>query len=207
MAPRPALLLMSHTSPYARKCRMVAAEKGIDLPISVEPPHAEGSRVPRLNPLAKIPALLLDDGEVVYDSAVIAQYLDAIGTGPSLLPSDPLLRMRTLRWEALADGLADAMVLIFMENARPSDRQDEGWRQRQTAKIRAGLGVIEDAVQAGQFLVGGQLSLADLAVVAGVGYIGLRGPNLLQDQYPKLHAWLRWMSERPAVSASEPPRT
>jgi glutathione S-transferase len=204
MFAKPAQLLLTLTSPYARKCRMVAMEKAIDLPISIEPPHAAGSRVSALNPLVKIPALLLQDGEVVYDSRVIVQALELWQPQPPMLPADPHLRIQALRWEALADGVADAMVLVMMERQRPSERQDAAWIERQSTKVTAGLRAFESALAPQQFLLGGQLSLADLAVVSACGYVGLRGPELLAAAGPKLHDWLAWMHQRPSVAGTVP---
>lgn len=205
MLPRPAQLLLTYTSPYARKCRMVALEKGMDLPISLEPPHAAGSRIPTLNPLAKIPTLLLDNGEAVHDSRVIVDYLEACAPNPQLIPSDPYQRMQVLRWQSVADGLADAMVLLFMEAQRPPERRDDAWVLRQRAKVTAALNHLNGVAEAGSFLVGSTLTIADLAAVAAVGYIGLRGPELLADAGPNVKAWLAWMSERPSVADTAPP--
>lgn len=205
MFAKPAQLLLTLTSPYARKCRMVAMEKGLDLPISLEPPHAAGSRISALNPLVKIPALLLEDGEVIYDSRVIVQALELWQPQPALLPADAHQRIQALRWEALADGVADAMVLVMMERQKPAERQDAGWIERQSIKVRAGLQAFENAVMPQQFLVGGQLSLADLAVVAACGYVGLRGPELLAAAGPALHDWLAWLQGRPSVAETAPP--
>lgn len=205
MFAKPAQLLLTLTSPYARKCRMVAMEKGLDLPISLEPPHAAGSRISALNPLVKIPALLLEDGEVIYDSRVIVQALELWQPLPALLPADPHRRIQALRWEALADGVADAMVLVMMERQKPAERQDAAWIERQSVKVRAGLQAFENAVGTEQLLVGGQLSLADLAVVAACGYVGLRGPELLAAAGPALHGWLAWMHERASVAETAPP--
>ncbi len=204
--PRPTQLLLTLTSPYARKCRMVALEKQLQLPISVEPPHAAGSRVPSLNPLAKVPTLLLDNGEAVHDSRVIVDYLEACAPQPQLIPSDPYQRMEVLRWQSVADGLADAMVLLFMEGQRPPERRDPAWIERQRAKISAGVALLEASVKPGQFLVGSTLTLADLAVVAALGYIGLRGSELLQEAGPQTHGWLNWMELRPSVADTAPPR-
>lgn len=204
MFAKPTQLLLTLTSPYARKCRMVAMEKAFDLPISIEPPHAAGSRVAALNPLVKIPALLLEDGEVVYDSRVIVQALELWQPEPALLPAEPHARVQALRWEALADGVADAMVLVMMERQKPAERQDAAWIERQSVKVAAGLRAFEDAAAPEQFLVGGQLSLADLAVVAACGYVGLRGPELLAAAGPKLHDWLAWLHQRPSVAQTVP---
>ena len=205
MLPDPALLILTPTSPYARKCLMMALEKGLDLPTSFEPPNAPGSRVRTLNPLGKIPTLLLANDEAVYDSRVIVEVLEMAAPNPALIPTDARERMEALRWQALADGIADAMVAVFMENQRPEDKRHEPAREHQRSKVLAGLGVAEKVVQAGQFLVGNRLTLADLALVAGAGYVGLRGAELLSG-HPNLEKWLAWMGERASVARTAPPK-
>ncbi|MBI5609303.1 MAG: glutathione S-transferase N-terminal domain-containing protein [Deltaproteobacteria bacterium] len=204
---RPSALLMTLTSPYARKCRMVALEKGVDLPCTVEPPHAQGSRVGALNPLVKVPTLLLEDGTSVYDSRVIVEYLELLWPDPPLVPREPRDRIDALRWQALGDGLADAMVLLFSEGLRPAERRDADWEARQRHKVRATLALLDGVARPDQYLVGGRLTLADLATAAGVGYVGLRGAELLAEGYPNLHAWLAWFHERPSVRDTAPPRS
>ena len=104
------LLLMTPTSPFARKCRMFAALKRIDLPCVDEAAHASGSRVPGLNPLAQVPTLVRDDGSAVFDSRVIVQLLDLLApSGPELLPRDALRRIDVLRWESVFDGVCGAV--------------------------------------------------------------------------------------------------
>lgn len=204
--PRPAQLLLTLTSPYGRKCRMVALEKQIDLPISLEPPHAAGSRIPALNPLAKIPTLLLDNGEPVHDSRVIVDYLEAFAPTPQLIPADAYTRMQVLRWQSVADGLADAMVLLFIEGQRPADLRDDAWTTRQRAKIKAGVTLLEISLSAENFLVGGSITVADLAIVAALDYVGLRGSDLFDDAGPRTRGWLAWMNQRPSVAGTAPPR-
>lgn len=203
MLPAPTLLLMSPNSPFARKCRIMALEKGLAVPDSIEPPNAPDSRVGTINPLGKIPALLLEGGEAVYDSRVIVEYLEAYAPQPALIPADAYARLQVLRWQALADGMADAMILRFMEGSRPEDKQHEPARAHQRTKILAALAVAEQSARAGQFLVGGQLSLADLALVAALGYVDLRGAELLAG-HPHVQGWLAWMHERPSVAQTAP---
>ena len=105
-------LLSSPTSPYARKVRMTVLEKGLADRVAIEPgvpmgTADEAAAVRRVNPLGKIPALVLDTGEALYDSPVICEYLDAIGTGPALLPASGTGRWTALRLQALGDGVAD----------------------------------------------------------------------------------------------------
>lgn len=218
------LLLMTPTSPYARKCRMFAALKRIDLPCAVEPPHAAGSRVPQLNPLGKVPTLLRDDGSAVFDSRVIVQLLDLLApSGPELLPRDPLRRIDVLRWEALFDGVADAAVLWMMETRRPAEKQDAGWLDRQMAKVEAGLQAAEEALMSRSgpvdrsgpdgvpalsertWLVGQTMTLADLALVAALGYVRLRAPHVVEARFWALHAVEAKLMVLPAIAATAPP--
>lgn len=217
------LLLMTPTSPYARKCRMFAALKRIDLPCQEEPPHAPGSRVPQLNPLAKVPTLLRDDGSAVFDSRVIVQFLDAlVPSGPELLPRDPLRRIEVLRWEATCDGICDAMVLAMMEDRRPPEKQDAAWKTRQMAKVEAGLqaaelalmnrsGPVEKPLAGGPptltertWVVGASMTLADLALVAAMGYVRLRAPEVLEGRFWALHAIEARLMVLPAIAATAP---
>lgn len=196
---------MTPTSPYARKCLMMAREKGLDLRVSVEPPHAAGSRIGQINPLVKIPVLALQNGDFVYDSRVIVEYLELYAPVPALLPAAAAPRLDALRWQALADGIADAMILIFMEGQRAQDKRDASVRERQAHKVQAGLAAIDQVVRPGQYLVENTLGLADLSVVAAFGYVGLRGRDLLVGRFPNLHAWSAWLHERPAVAETAPP--
>lgn len=195
-------LLMTATSPYARKVRMFAALKGIALDIQDAPPHAPGSPVPTANPLAKVPTLLLDDGEAVFDSRVIIQHLDQVKPHPVLIPVEPSARRAVLRWEALADGIADATVLWMLEQRRSPP--DAGVSQRQLTKIEAGLAVAERSLQNEAFLVGGQRTLADLALVAAIGYVALRQAVEL-DAWPALRTWLARMHDLPEIRDTAPP--
>lgn len=218
------LLLMTPTSPYARKCRMFAALKRIDLPCRDEPAHAQGSRVPSLNPLAKVPTLLRDDGSAVFDSRVIIQLLDLLApSGPELLPRDPMRRVEVLMWEATFDGVCDAMVLIMMEKRRPLEKQDLEWLQRQLAKVETGLQVAEVALmnRSGPlerggpdgaarlnertWLVGATMTLADIALVAALGYVRLRGPEILQGRFWALHSLEARLMVLPSIAATAPP--
>ncbi len=218
------LLLMTPTSPYARKCRMFAAIKRIDLPCADEPPHAPGSRVAALNPLGKVPTLLRDDGSAVFDSRVIVQLLDLLApSGPELLPRDPMRRIEVLRWEATFDGVSDAMVLATMEKRRAVDKQDAGWSTRQMSKVEAGLqagelalmersGPVERRGPSGMptlsertWLVGATMTLADLALVAALGYVRLRAPEVLVGRFWALQALEARLMVLPAIAATAPP--
>ena len=116
-------LLGTNTSPYVRKARLVLLEKNIPHEYLVDPPREPGSQVARVNPLGRIPALILDDETCVFDSPVIAEYADTLNDTPVLIPrTNALARMRVKRWEALADGIMDSAVAVRTESVRPAEQ-------------------------------------------------------------------------------------
>ncbi len=118
-------LLGSNTSPYVRKVRLVLLEKNIPHEYIIDPPQEPGSLVLRVNPLGRIPALILDDGFCVFDSTVIADYADTLNDAPILIPrDDPAARLRVKRWEALADGIMDSAIVVHNESVRPKEKQE-----------------------------------------------------------------------------------
>ncbi|WP_305806830.1 glutathione S-transferase N-terminal domain-containing protein, partial [Stenotrophomonas sp. YIM B06876] len=135
---------MSALSPFARKIRMLALEVGLadrleEVHVTVTP-QTVNPQVGALNPLGKIPVLVRDDGEPLYDSPVIAEYLDSLHCGSPLIPVRGESRWRALRHQALADGLMDAAVLLRYETAlRPQALRWDDWANGQQAKIEAAL--------------------------------------------------------------------
>src|SRR5258705_13671462 len=105
-------LLGSAGSPYARKARVAMLEKKMPCEFVVDRPSNPGSQVPKHNPLAKVPVLVLDDGKAIYDSSVIVEYFDGIGSGPKLIPADFAARIAVRQWEALGDGIVDSIVTL-----------------------------------------------------------------------------------------------
>lgn len=196
-------LLGSTTSPYARKARLVLLEKGIPHEWIVNPPREPGSQVPRVNPLGRIPALLLDDGTCVFDSPVICEYADTLNDDPILVPrADPLARMRVRRWEALADGIADSAVVMRVESLRPAAHQDPGTLALHGAAIGRAL---EHAAArlGGAWCEGEALTLGDLALVSALLYLDLRQPERdWRGRHPALARFAASMSARASVKAT-----
>src|SRR5512137_2359634 len=171
-------LLVTDTSPYTRKVRLVLAEKAIPCAYEVAPPRDPGSEVPRANPLARVPALLLDDGPTVFDSPVIREYLDALNDRPVLIPrADPVARMRVRRWEALADGIMDSAVAVRVESMRPGDRQDPAVLALHGNAITRALAHAAGALAGRTWCEGDGLTLADLALLSALLYLDLRQPE------------------------------
>ena len=176
-------------SPFARKVRVFLEEKRIPHEYIIERGSAPGSRVPQFNPLGKVPTLVLDDGRGLYDSPVIVEYLDSLGTGPRLIPEPPDERIEVKRWEALGDGIAEATVAINHDLREPKDKQHPpAWHERQRLKIDRGLAVMEKDLGGGEFCFGGRFTLADIAAGYALSYLDFALPEI------------EWRSTHPAVS-------
>lgn len=199
-------LIASPTSPFARKARIVLLEKDLPCEVVMDIPWNEGTRVPDYNPLGKIPVLVLDDGQNLFDSRVIAEYLDGLPGGPRLIPDGLPARIAVRRAEALADGIGDSAASIFLEyNKRPPAQQSPEWVQRQQLKVERGLQALARELPADGWLVGGQFSLADIALGCVLGYISLRQPDIdWRSQYPTLAAAADRLESRPSFQATRP---
>jgi len=185
-------LVYSINSPYARKIRVVAAEKRIDIEmvlvdLSLLDHLAPDHPVNLHNPLGKIPVLVLDDGESLFDSRVIAEFLDHRTPVANLIPHDHTLKIRVKRWEALADGVCDAAIMALNESRRPADTQDAGVIAKQMGKVERGLRALSDELADGKWCVNDTFSLADIALGCLLGYLELRYSTIKwRELYPNL---------------------
>jgi glutathione S-transferase len=197
-------LVGSKTSPYVRKCRVILAERALPFEFVEESAWTAETTVPRYNPLNKVPALVMDDGESIYDSRVICEYLDAI-SGANLLPSDPARRAQVRRYEALGDGLADAGITVFLERKREAARQDPTWIARQLDKVNAAIAAIDSGLGERDYLGGAQPNMADIACACAIFWSEFRMPELgVRQKYPRLKAWVERMESRPSFSSTRP---
>lgn len=198
-------LILSLTSPYARKIRIVLAEKALPYAQEVDIPWLAETSVPDYNPLGKVPALIADDGEVWYDSPVIAEYLETQG-GPALLPAERLAALPVRQTEALADGITDAAVAAFLESRRPAEQQDAASIARQLTKIRRGLAALEERLGQRKGFGGNDLNLADIAVGCALGYLDFRFPQIdWRSNHLPLASWAAQVFARPSFADSVPP--
>lgn len=187
-------LFGSPGSPFARKVRVVLAEKQIPHQYEVQRGSAPGSPVPQFNPLGKVPTLVLDDGRGLYDSPVIVEYLDALGSGLRLIPEAPADRFEVKRWEALGDGIAEAAVHINHERREPAEKQkDAAWYQRQRDKVDRGLAAMEQDLGRGEYCFGGRFTLADIAAGYALSYMDFAVPDI---EWRKGHPALARLAER-----------
>jgi glutathione S-transferase len=197
-------LLGTDTSPYTRKVRLVLLEKNIPHEYLVDAPREPGSLAARANPLARIPALILDDETCVYDSPVIAEYADTLNNTLILIPrSDALARMRVRRWEALADGIMDSAVVVRTERIRPEEKQEQGNITRHNDAITRALAYAAGQLGQREWCEGTSITLADLALASALIYLDLRQPERdWRRAHPNLAAWFASISARPSVRAS-----
>jgi glutathione S-transferase len=200
-------LLGSETSPYTRKVRLVLLEKGLPHTYVIAPPRDPDSPVPKVNPLGRIPTLLLDDGTAVFDSPVICEYLDTLNDSPVLIPrADALARMRVRRWEALADGIMDSAVVMRVESLRPADKQDPATLALHGNAITRALALAASQLERRAWCEGAGLTLADLALVSALLYLDLRQPERdWRGHHPGLAAWAAPILKRDSVRATIAP--
>jgi glutathione S-transferase len=183
-------LLGSPGSPFVRKVRVIAAEKNIPIEYVVQRANTPGSPVPGLNPLGKIPVLVLDDGEAVYDSVVIGEYLDGLKAEPRLVPAEFAARIAVKRYEALGDGLAEVAVTLSHDLGPMSHpEQQPAWVERQQGKLQRTLSAYERALQGHTWLYADRFSLADICAGYALFYLD----QVLAD--------IDWRGGHPALSA------
>ena len=174
-------------SPYGRKVKIAASVAGLlpALTFVDADTVAESDSIRRENPLGKIPALILEDGRVLYDSRVIVDYFDHLGGAGCLVPVEPEARFRTLTTQALCDGISDAALLIIYESRwRDEPLRSARWTDHQQGKIARGLAAIEAAPPVGTIDIG------HIALACALGYLDLRFAGTWRERHPGLIAWL-----------------
>ena len=199
-------LIGSLASPYVRKVRVVLAEKKLDYAYELENVWAADTKINESNPLGKVPCLMMEDGSPMYDSRVIAEYLDTLTPVCKLLPPNGRDRANVKVWEALADGVLDAAVLVRLEKTlRPPEQQSEAWIDRQMAKVGAGLAVMSNDLGESPFCMGTHYTLADVAVGCTLGWLAFRFPGIdWRGDYPNLARLYDKLSERQSFRDTVP---
>ena len=194
-------LVGSKTSPYVRKIRVMLAEKNLPCEFIEDNAWHAATTVPRYNPLNKVPALVLEDGESVYDSSVITEYLDSLGPSP-WLPRDPAARAKARRDEALGNGIADAGVRMFLERKRVAAQQDPTWIARQRDKVEAGIAAWSKIVAARG--AGAPLGLGDIACGCALLWLEFRLQEFKWRDDPVLARWIQPLETRPSFALTKP---
>ncbi|PUA20561.1 glutathione S-transferase family protein [Glaciimonas sp. PCH181] len=199
-------LIGSLGSPYVRKVRVVMAEKKLDYTFVLEDVWAETTTIQISNPLGKVPCLIMEDGGAMFDSHVIVEYLDTLTPVGKLIPANTRERAEVKCWEALADGVLEAGVLMRLERLqRTPEQQSEVWIARQQRKVDAGLKAMAAGLGEKPFCSGNHYTLADVAVGCALAWISFRFPEIeWRETYPTLTKLLEKLSERPSFKDTVP---
>ena len=199
-------LIGSPTSPYVRKTRIVLAEKKLDYQFEIENVWEPDTKIQSFNPIGKVPCLLVEDNEAVYDSRVIVEYLDTLSPVTRLIPQAGRERTDVKCWEALADGLLDAGVTIVKEKQRPAEQISHAWIDRQLGKIHAALAAMSAGLGSQPFCAGVNYSLADIAVGCALGYLDFRFADIdWRTPYPNLGQLYDKVAARSSFVDTQPP--
>ncbi len=200
-------LIGSVNSPFARKVRILLAEKSLPYEWIADMPFAPDTRVPEFNPLGKVPALLTDAGRTLFDSRVIVEYLETLSPRDAFIPTDDAGRIEVKRWEALADGCSDAQAVIVFERRRTDPATiSQSWIAWQSTKIDRALAEMARELGDARWCYGDRLTLADIAVVSTLGHLALRLKEFpWRDRHPNLAAHFDRMHERASVAETIPP--
>lgn len=199
-------LIGSLTSPYVRKVRVVMAEKKLDYQLEIENVWSPDSQIHTFNPLGKVPCLVMEDGGTLFDSRVIVEYVDTLSPVARLIPPSGRDRAAVKCWEAIADGLVDAALLIVRENQRPEEQRSPSWIERQYIKIDAALHAMEESLGEQSHCMGVNYSLADIAVGCSLGYLDLRFAHLSwRTEHPNLTRHYDKLSARQSFIDTVPP--
>lgn len=195
------LLYQTH-SPYARKALVFAHEAG--LADQLEVVHHETSPTNRndevfaLNPLGKVPVLVLKTGETVFDSRVICGHLDDLNTGTKLIPTDPSAKRNSLCLEALADGMSEAGIWARWESVRrPQHLRHDAFLQGQLLKLQESYDYLERQITLSQ-----QVSVGEIALATSLSWLEFRGLPSFRENNPKLSKWFDGFSLRPSMQAT-----
>jgi glutathione S-transferase len=183
-------LIGAVTSPYVRKVRIVMAEKKLDYQFVQEDVWSADTTIGASNPLGKVPCLVMEGGEAVFDSRVIVEYLDGLSPVGKLIPPSGRERAEVKTWEALADGVLDAAILARLEATWPhrsAEQRSQAWIERQMGKIHASLKSMSQGLGDKPFCSGIHFSLSDVAVGCALGYLDFRFPVISwRNDYPNL---------------------
>ena len=174
-------LIGSTASPYVRKVRVVMAEKKLEYILVLDNVWSEDSTVAASNPLGKVPCLLMEAGEALFDSRVIVEYLDTLSPVGKLIPASGRDRAEVKTWEALADGVLDAAVLVRLEQTyagRSEQQRSQEWIERQLAKVHAGLAAMDRILADKPYCCGIYFTLADVATGCALDWLAFRFPQI-----------------------------
>ncbi len=201
-------LIGAVTSPYARKVRVVMAEKKLDYQFVLEDVWSATTQIADSNPLGKVPCLVMEGGEALFDSRVIVEYLDTLSPVGKLIPTMGREKAEVKTWEALADGLCDAAILARLEAGwagRTQAQRSQAWIDRQMGKMAGSLKAMSQGLGERPFCAGTHFSLADVAVGCALGYLDFRFPQIdWRADYANLAKLSEKLSTRTSFVETQP---
>lgn len=201
-------LIGSNSSPYVRKVRVVMAEKKLDYEYVLDNVWSPDTCIGLSNPLSKVPCLIMEGGDAIFDSRVIVEYFDALSPVGKLIPPMGRARAEVKTWEALADGVLDAAILARLEatwNGRSEAQRSQAWIERQLSKVQAALAAMSKGLGDKVFCGGIHLSLADIAVGVALGYLDFRFPEInWRELHPNLEKLQDKLMQRPSFIDTKP---
>ncbi len=196
----------SRTSPYVRKVRIVMTEKRIECDFVEENVWSADTSVTLHNPLTKIPVLVLDDGMALYDSRVVAEYLDGVTPVSRLIPDGGRERALVKRWEALGDGIADAGIAMFLERKRELGLQNKDWITRQLGKVNSAIAAAARELGDREYCHGLSLTLGDISLACALLWMEFRMPEIQwRANHPNLKKWVERLEAMPSFVDTKPP--
>jgi glutathione S-transferase len=198
------IMRFSPSSPFVRKVRIAIALLGFDKDVTIERADTTdpSDSLRKMNPLGKIPVLMIEDGSAVYDSRVILEYLDDRAGGGKIVPRDSKARLAALRLQALADGILDASILTIYEGRyRKAEMHEPKWLELQAGKVSRGLAVLEAAPPP----IDPMPNVGQIALACALGYRDFRFGDGWRGEHPRLVAWLdNFAAQVPAFAATKP---
>ncbi len=199
-------LIGSLASPYVRKVRVVMAEKKLEYEFVLENVWSADTAIQQSNPLGKVPCLIMEDGGAMFDSRVIAEYLDTMSPVGKLIPERGRERAEVKCWEALADGVLDAAVVVRLERTqRPEALQSQAWIDRHWGKVTAGMAAMSAGLGDKPFCTGNSYTLGDIAVGSALDWLSFRFPEFQwREAYPNLARHCDKLSERASFRDTVP---
>lgn len=203
-------LIGSLTSPFVRKVRIVLAEKKLDYKFDIEDVWAPDTQIAASNPLGKVPCLVMEGGEAIFDSRVIVEYVDTLSPVGKLIPLSGRERVEVRTWEALADGVLDALILARLEQhwaGRKEGERSQAWIDRQMLAATTSLKAMSQGLGEKPWCAGIHFTLADIAVGCALGYLDFRFPQVdWRGQYPNLQKLAEKLAVRQSFIDTAPPK-
>jgi glutathione S-transferase len=194
-------------SPFVRRVQVTLNLLGLECERKPYGTATHVDEIGAVNPLRRIPALVLDDGETLIDSAAILDYLDELaGPNKALVPASGKERRKVLKLAALAAGATEKAVIVFYEKTRrPDDKIWEEWVEKCSEQILGGLDAIEAAAPADGWLIGDKMTQADITSAVVVDFVNIVLPDLIgEDDYPRLDNLVARLNECEEFSSTHP---